>query len=74
MKNFLWTSSFPTVMYRISFQWSYRKSILDTYTIFNWEHTGVTPVTICEFRRNRTFTEVIVRTDGLETNALKFHK
>ncbi len=38
------------------------------YTIFNREHAGVTPVNICEFRRNRRiFKKVIVRTDG-QTN------
>ncbi len=53
-----------TVMYRISFERLCRKSITATYTIFNREHAGVTPINMCEFRSNqRIFTGVIVRTD-----------
>ncbi len=53
-----------TVMYRISFERPCRKSITTTYTIFNREHAGVTPINMCEFCSNqRIFTGVIVRTD-----------
>ncbi len=52
-------------MYPISFEHPRRKSITSTYTIFDWEHAGVIPFCMDEFRRNRRIlTEVIVRTDG----------
>ncbi len=57
-------------MYRISFEWPYRKCVIATYMIFNGEHAKVTLVDVCEFRQRRIFTEVFVRTDG-QTDKLK---
>jgi hypothetical protein len=51
-------------MYWIFFERPCSKSITATYTIFNREHAGVTPINMCEFRNNqRIFTGVIVQTD-----------
>ncbi len=50
-------------MHRISSVRSRKESITATYTLFNREHAGMTPVNIFEFRNNRRiFTEVIVKT------------
>jgi hypothetical protein len=58
-------------MYRISFEQPCSKSITATYTIFNREHAGVTPVNTCEFcRKQKIFTELIVRMADRQTDVI----
>jgi hypothetical protein len=62
-------------MYQISFEQPCSKSMTATYTIFNREHAGVTPVNTWEFRRKqKIFTELIVRTADRQTDVINtFH-